>query len=766
MNTIEKYDGELIERSPANFEMPPESASESTSALAAAVLRRWYIVVLIFLVTCASGIPAIWLLIDPLYDVTGAIKVAPILSNILTGEADKGEISNYQSFMNTQAEMVLSPQVVQRVADDLAGKNLGFFEDQANGIGAKLRRRMENTKTKPDPANILKQAKYDGIITSTAIRNTELVKVTAKSDKPEEAKQIVDAFIRSYMAVEGLRSIEGEDRKLSVLENERRALTEKLQNQREAIRRLAEEYGTDTLDGRQDMMLQRVAALLTELTRVESLRMSLEAEMQLLEEQKQDTRISDEILTRRNEYINADITVQELTHQIVQLEQDLIAAKQTLAPANPILRQKQEFMDAFQSMLDERRAEVAKSFDEMVSEEIGQANKEQQAGTRAKLVRTIAYEQRLREKLADEDAQTIGLGRKQLTIQDMQYELELDKQLYDTLNRRLRELEMERKRPARVSVAYNADIAYIADKRIKYSLALVFASLALGMLLAIVLDKADHSLYSPDDVVRRIGIRIIGTTTNPHAIKKALLPRQLVEDYQTIRANLGLLDDGVMPKKVVVTSPGMRDGKTTFAINLATSMAQAAKKVLLIDGDLRKPDIAALLDIPRHARSLQNFLRGTMTNGAVYSMHSTGLDVLAADSHDGQDIYELLSSPGIAERIDAISLKYEHVIIDAPPILAFPDALLWAKMAGAVVLTSFAGRTTAPDLKDAKEKLVSIDVRVLGTVLSNVKAEHSYYRYGYNYHSQGPRRRKNAGGGKPLLLPTEKPPDTSRNPTA
>ena len=65
------------------------------------------------------------------------------------------------------------------------------------------------------------------------------------------------------------------------------------------------------------------------------------------------------------------------------------------------------------------------------------------------------------------------------------------------------------------------------------------------------------------------------------------------------------------------------------------------------------------------------------------------------------------------------------------PLLAFPDALLWAKMADAVILTSFAGRTTARDLEDAKEKIYQVNVKLLGTILSNVRSDAGYYRYGY-----------------------------------
>jgi len=765
MNELEKYHEQVIEQRYPIFETAPEPSSETTANLVAAILRRWHIMLLVFLVMCAVGIPAIWLIIKPLCSVTGAIRVAPILPNILTGEADKGEISNYQNFMNTQAEMITSSQVVQRVADDLSDKNLAFFRDGTAEFVTKLKQGPKDGKTKPDTANILKEAIFDEVITAKADRYTELIKVTMKSNKTEEAKQIVDSFIRAYMAVEVSSSAQGEDRKLTVLEDERKVLAEKLQRQREAIHQLAQEYGTTTLSDRQGMMLERVSSLLAELTKIEARRINLEAQAQLLEQTKEQVIAPEELVKIRRDYINGEPMVNVLTANIAQLDQALIVAKQLLAPTNPELKQKTELLEAVKARLEERKEEAGKTFDELMTKEAASASKKNLVNARTELEQIKAYENRLREILAKEDAETIGLGRKQLTIQDLQDQLSLSKEMYDTVRRRIQELEMERKQPARISVAYSADISYIRDKRVKYTIALMFGAVACGMLLALLRDKADLSLRTPDDVAKRIGIRIIGTTTNPYTINKALLPKQVAEDYQTIRANVGLIDGGGMPQKVVVTSPGMRDGKTTFAINLAISISKSGKKVLLIDGDLRKPDIASLLNLPKNSKGVQDVLLGREFEEAIYPIPLTGLDVLLANSRNTNDAYELLASPTAAECINRVSERYDHVIVDTPPVLAFPDALLWAKMADAVILTSLAGHTTGPDLKEAKEKLAQINVRVLGTVLSNVEVDHSYYRYGYNYYAQKARKNKNDKQNriKAFLLPVEKKDKTPDN---
>jgi len=756
MDNLEKHTAHVIEPRTVTLDAPTESGSRSTSDLLKGVLRRWYIALAVFLLMCAIGLPAVWLLNEPSYSVTGAIRVAPIISNILTGEAERGAISNYESFVYTQARLITGNQVVQWVADTLADKNLSFFQKEPVGFVTKLKRQLKVAEANREPANVLKDAIQDGIITAAPARRTELIEVTVKSTNPNEAKQIVDAFISAYMVLEGSRATQDESQKLATLEGERKTLVLRLDDHHTKLRDLAQQYGTTTLSGRQDMALQRVNTLLGELTRIEARRINLEAQVQFLQQSKQQPISPQELMERRTEYINTNPMVQELTRGIVQLEQQLIQARQTMGPANPALKQKEELLTASRLRLDEMQQALSKDFENVISKEIDKANKEKLLGAQAELEQTRAHEKHLQDVLGVEDTQTVQLGRTQLDIEDLKFQSDFDQQQYEAVCRRIRELEMERKSPARVYVAFQADISGLSDKRAKYSAALVFFALASGCGLAFLRDKADKSLRTPDDVAKRIGIRIIGTTTSLYKVKPAIFAEQIAGDYQTIRANLGLLNSEGMPKKVAVTSPGMREGKTTFAVNLATSISRSGKKVLLIDGDMRKPDIAHLLNLPRNSQGLEDVLQGAESDQIICSVPSTGFDVLASHSHDGVNAYELIASPMAAQQIDKLAEKYDHIIIDTPPVLAFPDAMVWAKLAGAVILTSFAGQTTSTDLKDAKERFEQINVRVLGTVLGNVSAEQSYYRYGYDYYARTGRSTKTSKRRAPkLLLPLQ-----------
>ena len=461
----------------------------------------WRILPLILAVLCSIGIPAIWLLMKRTYVVTGAIKVDPIVPNILTGTADRGDISNYQSFMYTQARMVTSPQVVRSVADDLATKGLTFFEERTNTLIAKLDQ-LGRKKTKPEPEAVLKGAILDRIIAAEPLRNGEFIEVIMKWHDPEDAKRIVDAFIRNYMTIVVTSSTREDERNLALLENEQKDLSGKMGSYGTQIAQMAQEFGSKKLAGRYDMKLMRLSNLLKTLTEVEARRIYLQARVKVLDPNGQEAVSPQERVSKREKYVNRDAVVIAFANNVVALEQELIEDVRKSTASDAETKQKGELLEALRKRLDEQKEKAREKFDELMKDETANLSERKMAALRVELEQAQAHEKELRDLLAKEDQETIGLGQKERAIQDLQDQLAFIKEMYDRITRRIQEFEMERKRPARISSGYDADVGGIEDKRAKYTAALAIGFLVFGI-LSFLLRRRGQKL--PVDLQQRTG---------------------------------------------------------------------------------------------------------------------------------------------------------------------------------------------------------------------------------------------------------------------
>ncbi len=733
--------------------VPVENDGPSMFDMIGGVLRRWYIFMPVFIVITVVAVPAIWVFMSPTYTVQAAIRVAPVLESIVTGESETGSIGKIETFMNTQARIITSDPIRKKVVDKLYDRNLPFLQNDPFDPVAFLKEKLKGEKTAFTPEERLKNAVADGIITAAPARKTELIYVSMTSKNSSEAQLIIDAFIEAYMAIEVVSSLQAEEQKLKVLEDEKKEITERIRGYRKDKMDLAKEFGSMDLTPHQEMKLERVSMLYSKVTEYEALVLQvgaavkvLEKKVELLESGAQDADpnavqyVADLDDPARTEYINLDSSVVSLTSEVALNKRMLLEAASSLNPDHHEYKRRKKILAQMQDEVDTRKKEIGDVYDSMKERKFTWEGKQELVRAKNNL-ENAKTELELNESLKltfelmlkDEGVETRDVGNVQLAMQEKEDLLRLEEVQYDRIAMRIQEMEMERKRPERITVAYNADVVSKEDKQIKLSLATVFGALAAGVGLAFLRAKADTRLHKPADISRNVDIRVIGTTTSMGSVRKSLMPAKVAEDFQTIRANLSILNGngGIAPGKLVIASPGSSEGKTTLAINLATSMAKSGKRVLLIDGDMRKPSIAQLLDLPMGSRGLQDVLFGADYQQAVCSVPSTGLDVLACDDRNSADAFELLASPLTAQYIEAVAKNYDHVIIDTPPLLAFPDAMIWGKMSDAVVLSCFIGKTTTSQLKLAKDRLSQINVNLLGTILSNVPSEHGYHQYGY-----------------------------------
>lgn len=174
------------------------------------------------------------------------------------------------------------------------------------------------------------------------------------------------------------------------------------------------------------------------------------------------------------------------------------------------------------------------------------------------------------------------------------------------------------------------------------------------------------------------------------------------------------------------------EGKSTTAANLAIVYAQSDKKVLLIDGDLRKPTMHKTFNLSNRW-GLTSLLTGKVTiNEVIRETQIDNLEVLAAGPIPPNPS-EILSSKKMEDLLEELKGKYDMIIMDTPPVLAVTDAQILSTKCDGVVLVLTSGRVKRDFAIKAKANLDHVNARILGVVLNNVDAKNSENYYYYYY---------------------------------
>jgi capsular exopolysaccharide synthesis family protein len=208
----------------------------------------------------------------------------------------------------------------------------------------------------------------------------------------------------------------------------------------------------------------------------------------------------------------------------------------------------------------------------------------------------------------------------------------------------------------------------------------------------------------------------------------------LSEAYRTLRSSILLGWEGGL-RRLLITSSQPQEGKTTVSLNLACSLAQLERRVLLIDADMRRPNCARQLGVEaRHG--LSAYLRGAVEFDALLA--ATPVDHLSLIHAGSAEAFasDLLCSPRLAELLDEAARRFDHVIIDSPPSLVLSDARTISRLVEGVILV-VSDETDRGALLRTKQTLDDAGVRLVGFVMNRVNLadlDYGYYRhYGYYY---------------------------------
>lgn len=290
----------------------------------------------------------------------------------------------------------------------------------------------------------------------------------------------------------------------------------------------------------------------------------------------------------------------------------------------------------------------------------------------------------------------------------------------------------------------------------------LLVGLMLGMAGAFFLEYLDQTVKSSSDIERILGIPVLGTIPQDAKLTPSSNGRRArvvridhldfdepaVESYRTLRTNVTFVGAEKPLQYIAVTSPGPQEGKSTTAVNLAVTLAQAGRRTIIIDGDLRRPTTHRAFGLMQEPGLTDVLIGGVTAAEAIRTDVAQELDLLPAGSTPPNPS-ELLGSSAMGALIAELRHDYEYMIIDTPPTIPVTDAAVVASNADATILVLRSGDTEEHAAQRALDQLRRVNARIAGAVLNGVSHKKDpQYTY-YSYRREPPTRsRLRAAGSK------------------
>ncbi len=265
----------------------------------------------------------------------------------------------------------------------------------------------------------------------------------------------------------------------------------------------------------------------------------------------------------------------------------------------------------------------------------------------------------------------------------------------------------------------------------------ILLSTFIGVVGAVLRDLLDTTIKTRRDVEEATGSAVMATLPYDSSVKKEPLIKadngSLREAFKVLRTNLQFANLDASREMIVVSSALPDEGKTLIATNLAVSMAEAGRAVLLIDADMRNPNAAQLLGL-ENSVGVISVLIGRSTLEQSIQEHPSGVHFLGTGPRPPNPA-EVLDTQSMRDLLALARLHYDVVIIDAPPLLPVADtAILMTEVDGALLLARY-GSTGREQLRLAVSRIEGVGGKLFGTVLNRTprRAGMDTYGYGYGY---------------------------------
>ncbi len=673
-------------------------------------------IVIVVTVVCLAGGMVYLTQATPIFTSTSRIYVEQSGPRIIS--ETEGVMTQSKNYLYTQCELLRSTPILADAVDRSGIRRMKTFADVDNPTDY-LRRALQVTVGKKD----------------------DIISVSCDSPYPLEAARIVNAVVDSYVTYQAKQKRSTATEILRILQKEKvkreKELGDKL---REMLKFKQDNSALSFEDDRGNIIIQRLAKLSDALTGAQmdtvEAKVNYDASKAVVDD---PGKIRQLIRTQRasgaHDAINSEEgRIRERLRACRLRVMELLDDHTEQHPAVQVAR-------ARVAQLEKESSELEK---QLASSHL-----------------TFAHQRYVMAKRREEQFQTACDKQQKLAhlasvkgteLVMLRSDLQRSERLCDILDNRIKEINVTEDTGAlNISILEVAKMPQMPSKpRGNRIMATALGlGIVLGVGLALLRDWMDQRLRSADEVSAILRIPVMGVI--PDFAGKEASPvdcgqkvhldpdSHAAEAYRTIRTAIYFgVPDG-QAKTVLITSPSSGDGKTTLASNLAITMARASQRTLILDADFRKPKQHEIFKIEAD-EGLCNVLAGRATLGSVIrSTEIEGLDLLPCGPIPPNPS-EMLNSQTFMDLLEELSLKYDRVVIDSPPVIPVTDSRIIAALSDVVLLVLRAEKSTRKAAEQAREALLSVGGRLLGAVVNAApqrRGRYGYYSYGYYGYGDG-----------------------------
>ncbi len=710
-------------------ETDPEADELDLRELWNTILKRRGTILVFTLIVITAALTATYLM-TPIYRASVTLQIDREDIKVVKIEevAPIDATGSNQDYYQTQYELLKSRSLAQRVINQLG---LTDRWNEPPSLLARIKDWFAGTKTDEEtegvdsPAAIARQEgtakRFSDNLTVEPVRNSRLVKLYYDDPDATLAATILNTLTKNYINLSLERRFDASAYARTFLQEHLEQVKAKLEDSEQQMLEFARQRGiVEFGEGQPGIAAQSLVATNAALATAE--KKLFEAEV-----------IYRQVLGVRGHGISQVLDssiIQSLKLSKAKLQAQYQDNLNTYKPDYPAMVQ-------LRSQIDQTDRDISQEVSNIRNAVT--ANYEQAKAERALL--QTRFDQLKRDLLEQQEHD--------IQFNILRREVDTNRELYNGLLQRFKEVGVAAgigtNNISVVDEAKTPVLPYKPNLKLNALLALVLGLLG-GIGLAFLLEHLDDTFKQPDEVEKRLGLPVLGIVpltrqkrgdSRPVALVGHEDPRSIfAESYRSLRTALEFSTSRGVPRMLTVTSAMGNEGKSTTTISLAIQFAQAGKKVLLIDADLRKPTLHRTLGLDNN-KGLTNLLTGDQERPAAIAQptHIPNLFVITSGPLPPNPA-ELLSGSKMLGLLVLAAEKFDQILVDSPPVIGLADALILGNLCDGTLLTVAMGSTPRAYVQAACKRLRGARVHLLGMLLNKLEARSGAYDYhGYYYQS-------------------------------